>query len=421
MTNSCGIKMASQSTLSFVSDMEVDPTAALPDLPPYEINWQGFKWQRIEHSANQKKGSKVSPIWQFGDEYFAMIDPDRRAWRCQLCQRSIGLPGGRSGSALRHLQVVHPSVFERDDHSDIASVASLTTTATTATSDSRQLYPSSLIQRLDVPRFRHHLLRFIVNQQLPFTIVEDEHFRQLLLALSHNVEKYFVMKSTIRTWVQEDFDEATQVVRSVIAQAKSRIHISFDLWTSPNAYTLCAVCAHFIGNNYLNSSVLLALKRITGPHSGENIAEVIIPTLQSYEISPNLGVFVADNADSNDSAIRATLSTLRPDLDPRLRRSRCLGHIINLAAQAFLFGKDVTAFEEAVDVDEESVPLDSSRMKAAQEVWRRQGPVGKFHNVVVFIRSSSQRREAFKGIIVGESFNGKWCLLCSVAGGLIAK
>jgi hypothetical protein len=75
-----------------------------------------------------------------------------------------------------------------------------------------------------------------------------------------------------------------------------------------------------------------------GAHSGEKIVEAMIPVLEEFELKPNLGVFVADNVDSNDSAIKATLVTLRPNLDARTYRSRCLSHIINLAVKAFIFG-----------------------------------------------------------------------------------
>ena len=127
--------------------------------------------------------------------------------------------------------------------------------------------------------------------------------------------------------------------------ARSRIHISFDLWTSPNRYLLYAIYAYFVGSNLRNTTALLGLKRIKGPHGGDNIAEVIIPVLEEYEVSPRLGVFVIDNAESNDTAIRSILAQIRPELALTPRRARCLGYIINLVAKAFLFGSDTKAFE----------------------------------------------------------------------------
>ena len=396
--------MASQSTLSFSSEIETDLAVAIGPSAPAELLWKSLRWTRIDHVANQGKGSKTSPIWGLGEEYVAMEDPNQRAWRCQLCpgNKMIGIPQKRSGPAIRHLRDIHPGVLNEKSIDELSDVASITT------NESRpDRFAFGLLQRVDIEKFRHHLLRWIVRNQLAFTTVEDEDFRQLLLALSCNVEKYLVHKSTIRNWAEIEFDRSHLIIKQLLATAKSKIHISFDLWTSPNAYAICAICSHFVGSNDRNSSVMLGMKRMRGPHTGENIAEVMIPVLEHYEIISKLGVFVADNVDVNDSAIRATLLALRPDLDIRTQRSRCLGHIINLAVKAFLFGRDVTAFEQAVEVDEESEHPNSERMKAAQLEWRKKGAVGKFHNVALFIRSSPQRREAFKKCLVSDNEDGK--------------
>jgi hypothetical protein len=60
-----------------------------------------------------------------------------------------------------------------------------------------------------------------------------------------------------------------------------------------------------------------------------------------------LGFFIADNITINDTAVRDILTYLLPkfkDLD--FRRIRCLRHIINLAAKAFLFEKYADASKE---------------------------------------------------------------------------
>ena len=105
------------------------------------------------------------------------------------------------------------------------------------------------------------------------------------------------------------------------------------------------------------------MKRIKGTHHGEDITEVIIPVLQEYKFLPNLGVFITDNVNSNDSVIQVTLSVLRPDLNVVSRRSYCLGHIINLAVKAFLFDKETAAFKEAVkSVDEVDKATESTKI-----------------------------------------------------------
>lgn len=75
------------------------------------------------------------------------------------------------------------------------------------------------------------------------------------------------------------------------------------------------------------------------------------------------------------------------------RRSHYIGYIINLAAKAFLFGQDIEGFETVAAGDLTSGLETSTAQKAAQE-WRKKGPIGKLHNLVMFIRSSTLRREA---------------------------
>jgi hypothetical protein len=75
------------------------------------------------------------------------------------------------------------------------------------------------------------------------------------------------------------------------------------------------------------------------------------------------------------------------------RRLRCLGHVINLAAKAFLYGKEFDAFEKDIDTVKEH-----SEILKELQLWRKRGPVGKLHNIIIFICRSPQRREKFANI-----------------------
>jgi len=184
---------------------------------------------------------------------------------------------------------------------------------------------------------------------------------------------------TLKLWILKEFRKSRLKIEE-LASTKSRIHISFDLWTSPNSLVLCAVVAHYLGPDLRNHSVLIGIRRVYGSHSGENIAEAIIPVLKEMEIIGQLGFFQADNADTNDTAIRCILRTLRPDIrDPDKRRVRCIGHIVNLAARAFIFGRNADAFEAQTDDARRRTHLER-----LQQLWREKEPIRKLHNVIVF-------------------------------------
>ena len=42
------------------------------------------------------------------------------------------------------------------------------------------------------------------------------------------------------------FELKKQEIKDQLAQAKSKIHFSFDLWTSPNHFALLGIIAHYV-------------------------------------------------------------------------------------------------------------------------------------------------------------------------------
>ena len=90
-------------------------------------------------------------------------------------------------------------------------------------------------------------------------------------------------------------------------------------------------------------------------------------------------------------------------IDPRLlkrkiqrRRIRCIGHIINLCAQAFIIGKDA----EKVCKNLETA-LRDGEYKKIRDLWRKRGSIRRLHNIIHYIRVSSQRRNRFAKQVVG--------------------
>ena len=74
-------------------------------------------------------------------------------------------------------------------------------------------------------------------------------------------------------------------------------------------------------------------------------------TLESYGVEKWLGYVTADNASANDTlcqAIEVLLSNRHGfDWDARQNGLRCLGHVLNIAGQAFLFCRNEEAFDMA--------------------------------------------------------------------------
>ena len=130
-------------------------------------------------------------------------------------------------------------------------------------------------------------------------------------------------------------------------------------------------------------------------------ANDVIRTLNSYEIIHLLGYIVSDNVSGNEKMMRFIEESRGSAYDAEHYRIRCFGHILNLAAQAFLFAKDNSAVNEAIrqikdsatDVDER---LTAHLRSAEAAGWRQMGALGKFHNIDVHCRASDARYNEFK-------------------------
>jgi hypothetical protein len=74
--------MASQPTLSASSSNELGTAMQPPNIPLSEIGYRNRDWVLIDHPT-QRKGSRQSKAWYFGDHYIAIDDPDQNTWRCR--------------------------------------------------------------------------------------------------------------------------------------------------------------------------------------------------------------------------------------------------------------------------------------------------------------------------------------------------
>ena len=83
-------------------------------------------------------------------------------------------------------------------------------------------------------------------------------------------------------------------------------------------------------------------------------------------------------------------SQWRLKYDAKSYRIRCQGYILNLCTQSFLFVTDRENIEELSDsTNKYDITL------AEINKWRKQGPLGMLHNLVVYIQQSVQREQKF--------------------------
>jgi hypothetical protein len=232
---------------------------------------------------------------------------------------------------------------------------------------------------------------------VPFTIFEHSFLRKIFNHFDSDLVLQMAWSgSSVTREIHRLFEAKRDTIKAELRNALTAVHISFDLWTSPNRFAIMAVFAHFIDQLGHQQSRLLALRRQFGAHSGENLAGSLIDIVHEWEIEGRVGCAISDNMTANDTCLYYMYQRLDPSMRPvdiKSRRMRCYGHTLNLVARAFLFGKDAESFELESDIN-------GMRGLVEQDLdhWRTKGPIGKLRNIVKFIRSSPQRSEQFKRV-----------------------
>ena len=136
-------------------------------------------------------------------------------------------------------------------------------------------------------------------------------------------------------------------------------------------------------------------------------------------LAQRLGYFTGDNDTKNDTCLRQLAVELSREfnvtIDPVSARTRCAGHIINLALQVFLLATSKRALKAAVEAaqdeanDVTAADALHDQIRAATDHkshdrrkkrydtagWRSIGPMGKLHNIAMFIRNSTIHNDAW--------------------------
>jgi hypothetical protein len=153
--------------------------------------------------------------------------------------------------------------------------------------------------------------------------------------------------TTTSSWLMAEYERHKPTIVQSIANAKSKLTISFDRWKANNdVLDLLRVVVHYLGDDYKLHNVVLAMRDTLGSHTGANIADQLFDVLKDYQISGSqIAYFAADNATNNDTALVALAE--RVDINPIATRLRCAGHIFNLMCSAILFSVDDEAIADA--------------------------------------------------------------------------
>jgi len=160
------------------------------------------------------------------------------------------------------------------------------------------------------------LVSLIVVRNLPFSTVEWPEFHTFCQVLNPESKDFVTTThSQVKNKIEKAYEIHKDTVRKKLQSALTSIHLSVDIWTSPNKHLLLGVTGDFIDcieEKHLKT--LLGLRLVAG-HSGDDQFDVLLPLLQDYDIVRKLGAIVGDNSGTNDTLCRAIETYLKREED----------------------------------------------------------------------------------------------------------
>jgi len=212
---------------------------------------------------------------------------DHEYWLCKLCHRHWYLKGclyrteKSTSSALDHMRIRHkltetglvPLLNIQTKGIRISEALSRNVNSSARTSGPED-FSSNAFQAL--------LYNWIVTDNVSFRKTESPRFHALLRYLNPRCERLLPSHQTVSRTIGEIYDKQLGVVTEALGAVVTKINFSFDLCTSKNRLALLGLVAHSIDNAGQSKSILLALPRQKGRHTGANIADTVAAIICYY-------------------------------------------------------------------------------------------------------------------------------------------
>ena len=136
---------------------------------------------------------------------------------------------------------------------------------------------------IDGVSVRGLFLNMVVTEQLPFRFAEAASVRAFIHYLNPYADRLLPMTGMS---VRKDLCTTIRLrlprIKKTIAQAKSKIHLIYDGWTSDNHMSLLGVQARFLDSNFRLQSILLGLPKLAESHTGLHMAETAFKMTEKY-------------------------------------------------------------------------------------------------------------------------------------------
>jgi hypothetical protein len=281
----------------------------------------------------------------------------------------------KSQHALEHFWNVHPKLYKQNLNSPLMELNKANTINSSFDLHDfvhQRLY-NSISESFDSGLIKKDIMHWVTLENIPFKKLQSLHFWKIFSCIHPSMQDSIIPSEKVACqWVYTEFAMHKEEVQEILKNTASCIHLSFDLWMSPRRKAINGNVANFVDNRRKCQTAMLAFKEMTDCHYGKAIAANVLAVINNYDLRNKVSFFVLNNASSTNTAVAILGEMLQ--FNPKVRRLRCVGHILNLVAQQLLFGSNFEKFEGEVAC--------VANLQEEVKVWQAQGPIGIVATIV---------------------------------------
>ena len=256
---------------------------------------------------------KRSAVWK----HFSIFEyGEKKKAKCNLCHSEVSYSGGSTGTMSNHLKHVHKSL-------NIDAASTQSKLSQSRITDFKKA-PAVNMPKPKWQKITEKLAQMCARDLRPLSIVDGGGFKDFCHELNPSYE--VPCKTTVGNYVTLCYDQMkSDLVQSISSQPG--VSLTTDHWTSLATEGYITVTCHFVDKDWTFQNYVLATRKTTERHTGDNIYADIRSVCREFAIQDeNITSLVSDNASNMVSC-----AALLPD---SITHVRCFGHTLQLSIRS---------------------------------------------------------------------------------------
>ncbi|XP_074518369.1 E3 SUMO-protein ligase ZBED1-like [Halichoeres trimaculatus] len=277
--------------------------------------------QATEEDEIRSPPGYKSAVWQHFGFRWKDGSTDKTRAICKQCRHEIKYSGNTTNLA-GHLKNKHGI----DPQANVSIAADVAACSAPLTNFFQQKLNNNSKRAMNITSA---ISFFICKDMRPYSIVENDGFRELLYTLE---PKYTIpsRQHFSQTCIPRLYEQVKGEVQRELINAE-RVALTTDGWTSCTTQAFLTVTCHHIDAEWQMRSYVLQTRILNDAHTGANLGKVLDDACEEWNIRDKNPALVTDNA--SNMSVAGVEASLSPHI-------KCFGHTINLAVQKGLKSVD---------------------------------------------------------------------------------